>query len=109
MSTDTVEIYEALIQSKGFRSNELRLDLLRVLIRLNAPADSKILAEKLAEKGYQLSAEDVRLQLKRLNSAGVLARFPQTGKNKLLVQLRPIQELLDESNNHFNPRNTSFT
>jgi hypothetical protein len=51
----------------------------------------------------------VRLQLKRLNSAGVLARFPQTGKNKLLVQLRPIQELLDESKNHFNPRNTSFT
>jgi Fe2+ or Zn2+ uptake regulation protein len=109
MTPDTAELIDELIKAKGFRSNALRLELLRVLLSYSAPVDSKQLAEKLHEQGYELSSEDVRLQLKRLNNAGVLIRFPQKGKNKVLVQLRPIQELIDESKNDFNPRNTSFT
>lgn len=109
MTKELAELYDEFIQIKGYRANSLRLDLLRVLVELTEPSDSKYISEQLRQKGYTLTAEEVRLQLKRLTNTGVLLRFPQEGKNKLLIQLRPFNELQEERNDHFNPRNTSFT
>lgn len=105
MNTKLAVQYEQIIQRKGYRPNSMRIQLLQILCGLNAPTDAVALNNSMTDLGFESDTESVRLQLKRLGEAGVLLKFPQPGKNKYLVQLRPIHELEDDEENNFSMNN----